>query len=255
MAVHGFNVDVRADFARLTANINRFERNEIPFVTAYALTKTAQDIRAEEYKAMAAVFDRPTRFTLNSLQVKGANKHNLQAKVEFKEGFNSIPAWKYLGPQVEGGARKKKSHERHLERAGILRPDEYVVPGAGAQLDAHGNMRGGHIVRILSQLGAAENASGYMANITARSRKTKRHRARGTYFAVRDHESLPDGIYHSQGARKIVPVMMFVSQPQYDKRYPYFATADQTYRRVFPRHFRAGWRRYVRVPNSRPIPF
>jgi hypothetical protein len=255
MAVQGFNLDVRADMARLTQNIAYFEQHEIPFVTAYALTKTAQDIRTEEYRVMEQVFDRPTRFTLNSLMVKTANKKNLQASVEFKEGFNSIPAWKYLGPQVEGGPRRHKSFESHLIRNGIMLPHEFAVPGAGAKRDAHGNIPGHEIVRILSQLGAAENAAGYTMNMSGRSRKRAVRRAGGQYEVIRGSNRLKDGIYLRRNLRSLTPVLIFVGQPQYQKRYPFKVTAEQTYQRSFPRHFRAGWRNFVRRPSMRDVPF
>jgi hypothetical protein len=35
--------------------------------------------------------------------VKPANKRELRAVVAFKDGFGSVPAWRYLGPEVDGG--------------------------------------------------------------------------------------------------------------------------------------------------------
>ena len=245
MAEQGFKLDVRTNIDELVRNLGIFQRDQIPFVTAYALTKTAQDIKQAEVEKMSEVFDRPTRFTLNALFVKTANKRNLTAAVLFKEGNSSIPAWRYLGPQVEGGPRVKKSHERRLERAGILRPEEFVVPASGVRLDAYGNMKGGDIERILSQLGAAEQWAGYQANMTARSRKRNIRRAGGQYIVVRGKQA-PDGIYQRKGANRVVPVMIFVRQPIYNKRFPFHETAASTFERSFARHFRAGYRNYVR---------
>jgi hypothetical protein len=241
----GFTLDVRSNVDFILERLNAFERDQVPFVTAYALSKTAQDIKTQEVQVMARVFDRPTRFTLNALFVKTATKRDLTAAVRFKEGFGSIPAWRYLGPQVEGGRRVKKAHERRLERAGILRPDEYVVPGEGAALDAHGNMRGGIIERILSQLGAAEQLSGYSANETARSRRRNRRKNTGRYFVLRGAKGAPDGVYMRMAGTAIKPVMIFVRPPTYSRRYPYNETARQVYQRNFARHFAEGWRRYV----------
>ena len=242
MAEQGFRLDVRSNIAELTKNIDDLQKRHIPFVTAFALTKTAQDIKGAEVAVIAEVFDRPTRFTLNALYVKPATKQTLTSAVLFKEGFGSVPAWRYLGPQVEGGSRVKKSHERALERAGILKAEEFVVPGEGVNLDAFGNMRGGDITRILSALGANPDAH---QNMTTRSRATKRGRARGTYFLLRGRAGAPDGIYHRKGMREIVPVMVFVRQPRYAKRFPFRQTALTTFQRNFARRFREGWQTYV----------
>lgn len=235
----GFELNVRDNIEEFTRRLDDIQRKQVPFVTAYALTKTAQDVKEEEVQVMAQVFDRPTRFTLNSLYVRSATKQSLVAAVLFKEGFGSVPAWRYLGPQVMGGPRVKKAHERALERAGILKSHEFVVPGVGLKVDAYGNVRGGNITRILSGLSASSDPQ---QNITTRSKKRNSKRAR--YFVVRGSPRAPDGIYERKG-RDITPVMIFVSQPQYAKRYPFYETAKGVFERRFAKHFHDGWQRYV----------
>ncbi len=235
----GFQISVKSDIDAFMRRITEIEQRDVPFVTAYALTKTAQDIKAEEVVVMAQVFDRPTRFALNALYVVPATKAVQKAQVLFKDGFGSVPAYRFLGPQVEGGARVKKSHERALERAGILDASEFVVPGRGAKLDAYGNMQGGVITRILSELQANPDP---LANSTARSRK--RRKGRPTYFVSRDNPRMRDGVYQRQG-RSVKPLMMFVRQPVYQKRLPFYETAQRVFEQNFARHFREGWQRYV----------
>lgn len=231
--------------------ITRLRTEDAPFVTAYALTKTAQDIKAEEIKTMQGVFDRPTRFTLNALYVKPATKRDLSAVVEFKDGGGkSVPAWRYLGPQVSGGGRQKKSHERRLERAGLLKSDEYVVPGKGVALDASGNMRGNTIERILSQLQAAEQFAGYQANETGRSRKRNASKRAGRYFLVRGRR-IPDGIYHRVDTREIKPVMLFVRAPRYQPRFPFYDVAQKVFNDRFLFHARAGFQRTIKPVKAK----
>ena len=83
MAEQGFRLDVRSNIAELTKNIDDLQKRHIPFVTAFALTKTAQDIKGAEVAVIAEVFDRPTRFTLNALYVKPATKQTLTSAVLF----------------------------------------------------------------------------------------------------------------------------------------------------------------------------
>ena len=238
----GFSINVKSDIDAFIRRIDDVQRNQVPFVTAYALTKTAQDIKDAEIQAMAQVFDRPTRFTLNALYVKPATKTSLTAYVNFKEGFGSIPAWKYLGPEVEGGARSSKSHELRLRRAGILKDGEFVVPGIRAPLDAYGNIPGSAIERILSQLGAA-GGTGYLANQTARSKR--RNKTSHKYFVMRGVLGVKDGIYQQGTGHTILPVMIFVRQPHYGKRLDFYGIATRVFQQNFARRFREGWARYV----------
>jgi hypothetical protein len=236
----GFIVEVRSNVSDLIRGIEETERWRIPYVTAAALTKTAYDAKDEEKKVMERVFDRPTRFTLNALFVKGANKNNLTAIVEFKEGFGSIPAWRYLGPQVMGGGRNHKAHEKRLISAGLMRADEFAVPGLGLKLDAFGNVPGSILNRILSDLGARADPQ---QNTTAKSRKRNRRKSRGRYMVLRQGQGVRPGIYHRVGTNKIVPVLVFVRAPRYEKRFPFYETAQRVMQQNFARHFRQEWAR------------
>lgn len=243
----GLIFDVRSNLGALRPRLLDFQQRQLPFATVYALTKTAQDVQQAEYAAMRQAFDRPTPFTLASLYVSPATKLKPVASVQFKEGFGSVPAWRYLGPEIEGGRRVKKAHERRLEAAGVLKADEYAVPGRSAKLDSYGNMRGSQIEQILSQTGAA-GGSGYLANQTARSRRRNTTRAR--YFVMRDR-GVPPGIYERGAGRTIVPVLVFVRQPRYAKRLPFRETAEQTVNRLFDVRLQEGIRRFG---LSAPIP-
>lgn len=242
---------VRVEAEDVQRAIRDIAESDIPFVTAYALTKTAQDIKADEVRSMSSVFDRPTRFTLNSLFVKPATKTDLVAEVFFKDGFGSVPAWRYLGPQVEGGARRHKAHELRLIRAGHMKPDEYAVPGVGVKLDAYGNIAGSLIERILSQVQAAEQFSGYAANATGKSLKRAKKRKAGRYFIMRPdgagsaRRNVAPGIYFRADVRSVVPVILFVRAPKYQRRFPFYETARATIDAKLLAHARDGFERFV----------
>lgn len=237
----GFVLNISADIDSFIDRAYRIERDQVPFVTAYALTKTAQDIKDEVVTVMARVFDRPTRFTINALYTKRATKYDLTAAVLFKEGFGSIPAWRYLGPQVEGGRRAKKGFERALERAGILQANEFAVPARGVKLDSYGNLPGSIITQMLSALGANPDP---LSNTTAKSKK--RNPNRGSYFVLRGVAGAPDGIYFRTGGRKASAFLIFVGQPHYRKRLPFYETARQVFQANFAKHFRIGMMTYGR---------
>lgn len=151
----------------------------------HALDHTARDIRDGIREEMTRVFDNPTRYTLNSLQITPTRNHNMKASVWFKEPDRMEQH--YLVPQVEGGQRKLKGFERALD-------DTRFVPGEGVRLNKFGNVSFGQIRQILSVLGRAEHHAGYQANITARSRKTNTKARDYVYIRKRNGRLLP-GVY------------------------------------------------------------
>jgi hypothetical protein len=231
--------------------LTALSEQDAPFITAYALTKTAQDIQAAEISSMAGVFDRPTSFTMHSTAVKTASKSDPNAIVYFKDGFGSVPAWRYLAPEVDGGFRRHKSFELRLIRAGLMHDSEFAVPGAGIKLDAYGNIAGSTIEMILSQVAAGEQFSGYQANATKKSLKRRKAMSLGRYFVLRadgagnSARAVKPGIYYRAGPRDIVPVILFVMAPQYKKRFPFHETAAKVFAAQLLIRAREGFQRYV----------
>jgi hypothetical protein len=238
------SVTVTVDLGDITEQLKAYER-DIPFLVASALTQTAKDVLEAEQEKMRDVFDRPVPWTLNSMFVRPALKGDAQpvASVEFKDS-GGMPAYKYLQAEIEGGARKYKSHELALIERGIMHASEFAVPGAGVKLDAYGNMPGPLILQILSRLGAAERFAGALENVSKRSRK--RHQARGDadYFLMRGNSGAADGIYQRLGGRRIKPVLVFVSPPSYGARFPAYQTATEIVAANFETNFWNGFTRY-----------
>jgi hypothetical protein len=245
----GFKIGIQHGIDAFIATVSARPR-DVEVWTVSALNATAGDVQRELVALMAQVFDRPTRYTLNALHIKSARRGDLSAEVRFKD--QGLSAAHYLLPEVQGGPRRHKSHELRLIRAGLMRSDEFAVPGQGVSLDAYGNMKAGEIERILSQVGAAEQFSGYQANATKRSLKRAKGKGSGRYFALRPdaastrymRRAVAPGIYWRKGAREIVPVIRFVKAPQYRVRFPMYEKAAETVRRVFAANFRAAMVKY-----------
>lgn len=228
-----------SDMVRMANAIDGMSR-QIPFLCASSLTKAMLEGRDAENKAMQAAFDRPTPYTLRALQVVPATKHRLQAELRFKEGFGGTPGWKYLGPEVQGGPRRYKGFERALQRAGLLKGGEMVVPSKRIARDGYGNVPGGIYTRILSALGAATDP----ANNTVRRPKRSNRKRNLDYFVMRGHAKAPDGIY-LQKAKWAVPQFLFVKGVSYKARLPYYETARRVLQPAFEKHFLAGLQRVV----------
>lgn len=231
-------VDIRADISDAIKDLTRLEREQVPFATAVALTRTAKNAEALLKAEMARVFDRPTPFTLNSIYTKPATKRDLTASVEVKDFAGKADApIRWLAPQIYGGPRRKKRFEQLLTSRGVLPAGMYAVPGSAARFDRYGNMSRGQITQILSALGASRDDG---QNRTAKSRKRKGARL-SVYFALKERRGrLPPGVYERIGfafGSAVRPVLVFTRAPVYRKRLRFFEITQDTVRTEFPRQF------------------
>jgi len=238
-------VNVEDDFDKLSKGLTRLEREQLPYAAARALTDTAKLAQGGYRQRLPSIFDRPTPYTMNSSRVQPARKDNLEASVELRDfAAKGTPAAKYLGPEIEGGARNVKRFERALALAGIRSPSGFAVPGRGASLDQYGNMSRGQIVQILSQLNAmadrTQNVSARTTAKLARKGLLARHGKRlapGQYFlATSKRDGEPLGIYKLVGRGRVEPVMIFPRRaPRYTMRLDFYGLMEKSYRANFGR--------------------
>lgn len=224
------------------------EKKQLPFATALALTRTAKDVAAKEKEEMASVFDRPTKYTLNSLQVTPAKKQKLEALVWFKNPPRLGDKEHYLVPQVFGGSRPLKRFEKMLG-------NRYLMPGAGAPLDRYGNIKPSFLVQLLSSLGRISER-GFAMNRTAKSAKGGAMR---DFFLLQEQRGgLAPGVYRrvaragtnfkgagkgafafqkgaARGgrqhsvirARGVMPVLVAGKPPNYSQLFKFFEVAEK----------------------------
>jgi hypothetical protein len=207
-------IDIRSNIKEVSRWLDDAQKKQIPFATVYAMTLTARDVSWEEIGVMQRVFDRPTPYTLNALAVKPATKKSMMASVEFKEGFGGTPAKRFLNPQVNGGARSQKSHE--LQIAPLLKGYSYLVPASGFPLNAYGNLSGGTVSKIISQLRVSRNAD---AN-ASQSRRSKAKRSSHAYFISKSGR-----VVLERKGNTVRPALVGVRAPRYSKRFPFYETA------------------------------
>lgn len=221
-------LSISVDISNTERYLDKVQK-QIPFAIAKSLTKTAQDIKKDERIEMTRVFDRPTRYTLNSLYVLPARKSKLVAVVKIKdEAIKGNAAVKYLKEQMEGGGRSYKGFEKLLISRGQMPSGMYAVPSRTMKLNKFGNVTNGMIQKILSGLGAQRD-------IYQRSRSgSKTH---GKYFS--GIVSGTHGIWDVNKLRKGLPALLFlfVKRPTYNRRFKFHAVAERTAKRMFTARF------------------
>ncbi|SDJ60807.1 hypothetical protein [Pseudomonas indica] len=200
---------------------------QLPFVTALALTETAKLVKTRLEDEMRSVFDRPTRWTLDSLRLFPATKQKLVARVWMKnEADKASPATRWLTPQVYGGPRQDKRSEALLRAKGILPANKYLVPGRDAKLDAYGNIGRGQIQKVLSGLGAQfdkyANSTDSKRSIGNRQRFFVMYEGRGSA-----KQAIGIGERTGRGKDKVKLIMAFVGRPGYARELDFFGIADQ----------------------------
>lgn len=231
-------IKTTSNFQELNRAMRLLGEKQLPFALALAATKTGQRIRKTLLEEMADKFDKPTPQTLKSLYLKGGTKAKPSARVWFKDDFHSgIPADKYLGPQVDGGARRPKRLEVALRKRGILGGDQWAIPSKDI-LNQFGNMPGALAVKILSGLGAAETTAGVTANATGSRRSRKKGNARRYFVAKIKNTNAIWEVKNSAFGRGIRPVVIFVKKsPAYRPLFPFFAISQKTMDEVYTQEF------------------
>lgn len=223
-----FDISFQSNIEQWTASLEDDVARQVPFATSLALNQTAVEVKEQHMALLPVIFDRPTRYTLNSLQAKMSSKSNLVASVYFR---GSNPGKHYLMPNVVGGGRPHKRFEYLLIQRGLMAANEYAVPASGMSLDAYGNIRNGVVMMILSQLAAT--ADPYQWE-TAKSRaRAKSTRVR--YFVPPPGSNLRRGIWKRTGKHSIHPVLMFVTSVSYQRRYRFDEISRNAAMSVFPR--------------------
>jgi len=225
-------INVNVDIEQATRKLYAFQREQIPFARAVALTRTGQIVKKDLSEELASSFDAPTPFTRNSLFLTPATKTRNWAKVWIKDR-----QVKYLYPGIMGGKRDAKGFEGLLRRAGVLPGGWFAVPTKYAPKDAYGNVPGNVVVRILAQLHASRDS---YQNETRSSRKRKGVKSKAArYFAALPGRShLKPGIYERLSSSGVRPIFIFTPKtPTYRPRYSFYERGEAIARREFPRQF------------------
>lgn len=211
---------VAFDDAKLKAGLQA-EIAKLNKLAARTATTLAYRAREAIQGEMRSIFDRPTPYVLNGMQVERASETQSQPfaeigwRIPFGNKSTGIGAERVLKAQIEGGARRVKRFEKALR----LPPGIAAVPGPGARLDQYGNISTGQIVQILSDLRLFAE-TGYRANRAQGKRRQYtiiRAQARGG--------KLTPGVYRTRKRGNPVLVLAFVKQPTYRARFSPAATA------------------------------
>lgn len=243
----------------LQRTLQGLSERRINAAAATALTRTAKEVRNKVQQHALQVFDRPTPYTMRQLRYVAATAARPVAAVGFNIaaiqdvsgrvvrfqdlGPGQTPAGKYLQFQTEGGRRNRKRFEQALRQVGAMPVGWFAVPGASAKIDAYGNQSVGELRQILSWFNAAEMSAGSTQNMTdatrAKRRKGTRNKAGFEYVYIKPGARGPllPGIYRRTFfalGRRIEPVVIFVRDVRYRKRFDFYGVAQREAQSILP---------------------
>lgn len=251
-------LDIKSELPKAIRWTDRLTK-QLPWITAAAMTESAKKAQAALKAQTPRYVDRPVRFTLNSTFVRFASPRKLEAWVGFKDfASKGTPAAKYLQPMAAGGIRSAKSTERQLQRAGLLRPGQFITPAdvTPLKLNQYGNLPGSAYTQVLSRLKAL-GEQGYTANVS-RSARSQTKRSSRDYFIGRPG-GLPLGIYARLGKRPksgglprgFHTAFYVTRQPHYRQSFLIQKILNSTFNNTFSKNFSNALSREMAYQASR----
>lgn len=241
--------------------------NQVPFALMNAMNKTALQAKSEIQTEMPRVFDRPTPWVINSLRISFATKARLIAELAYKDKNSVESSRTMIEPHVQDVPRRHfKAMEARLFNIGLLPANYNAVPGAGAKIDANGNMSQGQITQLLNVLGAYTEAGYNKANSKTVVRLAKGNVKKGIYgfeyFAVKVGAGgraghLKSGIYQrviTGFGTSLKPILMFVKLAKYKQRLDFYGIAQRVVDRDLPSNFDKAFEDAMKTALPKQVP-
>jgi hypothetical protein len=220
-------IEAAPDLQTLSRAFRELEQRQLPFAMALAATRTAQRVQKRILTRMQADIDNPTSTTLRSLFLTPAKKGKPEARVWFKDAWNSgVPADRYMQPAVMGGTRKHKRFEKALIARGLMDQSKYAIPRPDV-VDNNGNVKGAQVMRILSGLGAAETYAGVTANASNSKRSRAKNNKRFFVAKIGNAEGVWERKTSAFGSGVKLWFLFVDSAPKYKQRLDFFGIAQQ----------------------------
>mgnify|MGYP001035941654 CR=1 FL=1 len=209
-------IDVSHNIKDVERELNRVARDQLPFASAVAITRTAKILDRELSGQLSAELDNPTPYIARATFSTSARKDRLEATIGVRDQASrgASPA-QYVQEHFSGDARGMKPYELALQSIGALPRGMRAVPGTGIKLDRFGNPNRRDVQEVIGAMrrgisvfkgkGKRTVLTGYFVRMPQDGRPQARH--------------LAPGIWRRIGMDAVVPVFLFVEQADYRKRF------------------------------------
>lgn len=226
-------ISVKHDLQNVARQLTLLGSDVLPKAASRAMNNAAFQARKDLQGEISRVFDRPTRWAMNAPWVDKAKPNKLATAITLDNWRRAASQYSYIIPEIQGGPRRLKRSEKLLQERGILPPGMYAVPGAGARIDAYGNMSRAQMQQILAQV---------RAHFDPKQRTPLSQRTQYFHAIVKG----TNGIWQRTSAG-LRPVLVFVRPPRYRVRLRFREVAERAFQRhwqiEFPTQVKAALRR------------
>jgi hypothetical protein len=185
---------------------------------------------AEKVQAMADM-DRPKPFTLSQILYDKKETDGGLGRVWVRDPFRSnigADESTYHGVNILGGTRDRlKASERALQAAGLMPSGHVWVPADGVRLDAHGNIGGSVIQKMVNDLKSGDRSNFFLLGTPPRTL--------GVFIKV-------DDSWH--------PFLWFNSPRQYSAGFDFYGRADAEIAYHWPRIYEEAMDRALQAAGN-----
>lgn len=209
-------INVSYNIKDVERELNRVARDQLPFASAVAITRTAKILDRELSGQLSAELDSPTPYIARATFSTSARKDRLEATIGVRDQASrgASPA-QYVQEHFSGDARGMKPYELALQSIGALPRGMRAVPGAGIKLDRFGNPNRRDVQEVIGAVrrgisvfkgkGKRTVLTGYFVRLPQDRRPQARH--------------LAPGIWRRIGMDAVIPVFLFIDEAGYRKRF------------------------------------
>jgi len=186
---------------------------QLPFATAKALTKTAQDVRDDLKKRIVQDLQQPTPFTVRGITIETAKKTRLWSRVYVKD----IQA-QYLYYAVEGGKQNK------------------MIQPANIRLNKYGNIPRRSLTKLLARPDVFYGTIKGVTGIWQRGRRRGQHRFSTQVKSFRGARKQTGFLFRNQGRNLRLLAVKDVNV-RYKGRFDFYGHAIRKANRVWITNF------------------
>lgn len=235
---------VTSNIKQVERTLDRVAKDQMPFATALAITRTAKILDRELAAELRGELDNPTPYITKGTFSTSASKRSLEATVGIRDQASrgASPA-QYVQEHFSGSARGMKPYEVVLQSIGALPQGMRAVPGNGIKLDRFGNPNRRDVQEVI---GAVRRG------ISVFKGKGKRVVRTGYFIrrpgdARRQAQHLEPGVWRRIGSDAVIPVFLFIDEASYRKRFDLRKLGEKVIARDFERELRAAVDQAVRT--------